>query len=513
MLGIAAGQPELPVLALGAVALLLMQVIQHLLCLLPVLLRLLPGQVQRLQASCRLTGGQALQFTGCLVTSLLGLLQSESRLLPLLLGLLQRLTPTALGLQSLLPGQQRRLLQAQTLLLGLQLGALRFIEQLHALGAAFQHIECLFGSLGALVDLLGYLPVNLGAGQLLQQLGALVGIGFEKRRKAALGQQHGLGEALEIEAGQLSGETFLLADLVGEYFAIGDTCQLDLGRLQRTVDLVARAALAPEGAVALPLDLELDLGQAVGGMPRHQLVATGRQRAHARRAVVQRQANGVEQGGLARTGRPGDGEQAATGERLGSEVDLPLALEGIEVLEAQAEDFHAQVVSRWRRSFWHCHRRRAGSIAAIALAAAHGQAVLFIQQPFHAGSFAVGGADALHHAIAHEDDLRALRTADEATRAVEVGDGQAVVSRRAADIQVSALWPVPTPQPLLGGRYTTAYAGSSTATGQQQGTERQGRSDDCHGDVLVHGCGLGGSTRFDVTGFIWQLSDIRSRHA
>ena len=77
MLGIAAGQPELLVLALGAVALLLMQVIQRLMYLLPVQLRLLPGQVQRLQASCRLTGGQALQFTGCLVTSLLGLLQSE----------------------------------------------------------------------------------------------------------------------------------------------------------------------------------------------------------------------------------------------------------------------------------------------------------------------------------------------------------------------------------------------------------------------------------------------------
>ena len=55
---------------------------------------------------------------------------------------------------------------------------------------------------------------------------------------------------------------------------------------------------------------------------------------------------------------------------------------------------------------------RNGSIAAVALAAAHGQAVLFIQQPFHAGSFAVGGADALHHAITHENDLRTLRTAD-----------------------------------------------------------------------------------------------------
>ena len=45
-------------------------------------LRLLP------QALLAALLGQALQFTGCLVTSQLGLPQSESRLLPLLLGLL-----------------------------------------------------------------------------------------------------------------------------------------------------------------------------------------------------------------------------------------------------------------------------------------------------------------------------------------------------------------------------------------------------------------------------------------
>ncbi len=106
----------------------------------------------------------------------------------MLLGLLQGLTPAALTLQGLLPRQQRRLFLTQVLMLGLQLGALRLVQQLHALGAAFQQIERLLRSLGTFVDLLRDLPVHLGAGQLLQQLGALVGVGLEEGREATLGQ-------------------------------------------------------------------------------------------------------------------------------------------------------------------------------------------------------------------------------------------------------------------------------------------------------------------------------------
>jgi hypothetical protein len=48
----------------------------------------------------------------------------------------------------------------------------------------------------------------------------------------------------------------------------------------------------------------------------HQFILARRD-VEARRLVVQRQANGVQQGGFARAGRAGNGEQAVAGERLG----------------------------------------------------------------------------------------------------------------------------------------------------------------------------------------------------
>ncbi len=58
--GIAAGQPELLVFALAAVALLCLQVVQRLLRALAILLHLPPALIQRLQANGRFTGSQAL---------------------------------------------------------------------------------------------------------------------------------------------------------------------------------------------------------------------------------------------------------------------------------------------------------------------------------------------------------------------------------------------------------------------------------------------------------------------
>ena len=201
-------------------------------------------------------------------------------------------------------------------------------------------IEGDFHLTGLLKHPLGNLPVDIGTGQLFQQLGALIGVGLKKGSKAALGQQHGLGKTLEIETREAFGLAQLLVDLVSDDLPVSSG-QLDLGRLQRTIGLVAGAALAPEGAVGNAFDLEFDLGQAVGGVPAHQLIGTGRHRAHARRAVVQRQADGVEQRGLARPGRPGDGEQTVVLERLGGEIDLPLAFQRIKVFQAQAKDLHA----------------------------------------------------------------------------------------------------------------------------------------------------------------------------
>ena len=161
-----------------------------------------------------------------------------------------------------------------------------------------------------------------------------------------MSQQHGLGETLEIQAGKAFGLAQFLVDLVGDNRSV-HRCQLDLGWLQLAVGLVAGAALAPEGAVSATLDLELNLGQTVGRVPGHQLVAAGGQRTHPRCAVVQRQADGIEQGGLAGTGGPGNGEQAIVLERLGGEVDLPLTLQRVEILQAQAEDLHGLPSVSW----------------------------------------------------------------------------------------------------------------------------------------------------------------------
>ncbi len=98
---------------------------------------------------------------------------------------------------------------------------------------------------------------------------------------------------------------------------------------------------APERAIAGPPDLELDFGQTLVGVPGHQFVAAGRDGIHARRAMVEREADRIEQRRLARAGKARDGEQAAVLERRPREVDLPFALERAEIAQAQAEDLHA----------------------------------------------------------------------------------------------------------------------------------------------------------------------------
>ena len=236
-------------------------------------------------------------------------------------------------------------------------------QQLDTRGLGAQLIQCSFDLAGLLEHPLGNLPIDVGAGQLLQQLGALVGVGLQKGRKTALGQQHGFGEALEIQTGEALGQFEFFIQLVGEDLpdarGLIDLHQLDFRCLQRAVALVAGPALAPEGAVVLVLDRKLDLGQAVGGVPGQQLVAAGRQRAHARRAVVQGQADGIQQGGLARSGRPGYGEQAVVLERLGGEVDLPFALQRIEVFQAQTKDLHTGSSASSATTCWYRPTRRA----------------------------------------------------------------------------------------------------------------------------------------------------------
>ena len=82
-------------------------------------------------------------------------------------------------------------------------------------------------------------------------------------------------------------------------------------------------------------------------MACHQVIAAGADDSQTRCLVVQRQADGVQQGGLACARGACDGKQAVAGKGFGSEIDLPLALERIEILETQLEDFHAALPGRF----------------------------------------------------------------------------------------------------------------------------------------------------------------------
>ena len=219
------------------------------------------------------------------------------------------------------------------------------VQRLHALQQGLLLFQLLACFAGTLKHSLRDLAVDLGAGQLFEQLGTLVGVGVQKSRKTALRQQHGLGESSKVQAREADDALELVIAVGGENcsFTRGwvNVCQLYLGWLQCAMGLVTRTALAPEGTVGLAFDGKSHLGHAVGRVARHQIVVAATNAAQARGLVVQGQADGIEQGGLASPRRPGDGKQAVVGKGRLAEVNGKFAFEGVEVFQAQAQDFHA----------------------------------------------------------------------------------------------------------------------------------------------------------------------------
>ncbi|MNN50376.1 hypothetical protein D3C81_1649590 [compost metagenome] len=125
--------------------------------------------------------------------------------------------------------------------------------------------------------------------------------------------------------------------------------------LQFAVGFVAGAVGFPAGTVAAAIDTdEIDFGKAAAGAPAQQVARVGGGDVavgvghfgltayviEPRYGAEQRQAQGVEQGALAGTGGPGDGEQAGAGQRLGGEVDVDRAGQGCQVLQADGENLH-----------------------------------------------------------------------------------------------------------------------------------------------------------------------------
>ena len=252
----------------------------------------------------------------------------------------------AAGIELTPPGQRGsglftlRLHRFQLLLqlrqLGLQLPA-NFGRQRRLPGRPllqqFQRLALLFG----LLEHLGREPaIDLGTGELFQQPGTLLVVAVEEGSKIPLGQQHRAGEALVVQPGNLLDQRFLLAQLLAQDPAatvrLGrvDQGQFGIGLLQLAVAAVARPALAPAGAVVLPTGEEFDLGVALGSVLGHQRVGAGAERIKARGAVVQRQADRIQDRGLAGPGRPGDRKQAI-GKGRCLEIHMDIALERIEV--------------------------------------------------------------------------------------------------------------------------------------------------------------------------------------
>ncbi|MNM49361.1 hypothetical protein D3C81_603640 [compost metagenome] len=125
--------------------------------------------------------------------------------------------------------------------------------------------------------------------------------------------------------------------------------------LQFAVGLVAGAIGLPACAVAATIDAdEVDFGKAAARATAQQGTrVTGKDVAvdfrqlgfpadvaQPRYGAEQRQAQGIEQGALAGTGRPGDGEQASAGQRFGGEIDFERTGQRCQVLQADGENFH-----------------------------------------------------------------------------------------------------------------------------------------------------------------------------
>ena len=170
------------------------------------------------------------------------------------------------------------------------------------------------------------MPVNFGAGQFFKQLGAGTGIGIQKGRKATLGQQHGHGETVKVEAGQLFCQLHFFIELAAQNGAI-KASQFGLGRLQFAISLVTGPTLLPKRPVSLAFNLKLHFRQGLTGVVGHQLITGLRHFAHARCLVIERQADGIKQGGLASAGGTNNGKQATVGKRRLAKVDFPFAFQ------------------------------------------------------------------------------------------------------------------------------------------------------------------------------------------
>ncbi len=285
-----------------------------------------------------------------------GILQLLACRFALVFQALQFAEPLPLRFQRLELLLQRFQFVELSLMFALQFVTLLRLQWLQAAGLLLQTGEAFLRLLGGLEGGLAEAAVEAGIGELFQEGAALVVVGLEEGGKFALRQQHGAGELGQGQpkAGfeQFLEFAFLAA---GQERAAVEIRKALAAGLQAAVDLLAGALDLPACAVAVTVDAdEIDLGVAAAAAAAQQvaLVATAdlgiylghlvqrRNAVEPRRAAEQRQAQGVENGALAGTGGPGDGEQPGAGQGFGGEIDDLLTGQRRQVLQADGEDFH-----------------------------------------------------------------------------------------------------------------------------------------------------------------------------
>ena len=108
--------------------------------------------------------------------------------------------------------------------------------------------------------------------------------------------------------------------------------------------MLAGAAELPDAAVGAAGAFEFDFGRALAGVAAHHLFRPAG--AVAGGAAVEGQCQGVKDGGFASAGGAYDGEESGAREGGGGEVeDGRRAAQGVQVIEAEAEDSHAVAFS------------------------------------------------------------------------------------------------------------------------------------------------------------------------
>jgi hypothetical protein len=212
---------------------------------------------------------------------------------------------------------------------------------------------------------------RVGARERLQQLRALVLVCLQERGELVLRQQHRARELCEVEADARLDRLQHLGLEVPDGDAVVATCERHLDLLQLPVGTVAGTPDAPARAVrdaivAHELHHRLRLrrppAQQVssvlgreGDVSCIRQAAAHTRRAEARRVVVQREAQGIQQRALAGTRGAADREQPGIAQGRQAEVHREGLGERGEIAPGDGEDLHAS-----------CFRATASAISANA---------------------------------------------------------------------------------------------------------------------------------------------------